>query len=197
MNKLTTLLLVVFTTSFMWTYESSPLLDSRDGNKYKTIKLGKITIMSESLAYDINGASCFNGEEQSCDHYGRLYDFETALGKDAYEGTKGICPEGWHIPDATEWKYLMGGLDQKMKLQGNVLSSNFNNNLLKLKFGGFQSAHNNQFYMRGQSGQFMTSSTKGGSWVIAEIKRKGSGYQLSLHSKYSKDRAVSCRCVKD
>lgn len=197
MNKLTTLILVVLTTSFVWTYESSPILDNRDGNKYQTIQLGKMIVMAENLAFDTEGSSCFNNEDQSCAHYGRLYDCKTVFGEEVVERAQGICPDGWHIPSAKEWKYLMGGLSGKMGLKNNTLFSVFQKNLLQLHLGGFRSAHNDQFYMRGQSGQFMSSSTKDGSWVIAEVKRKGNGYELSLHNKFSKERAVSCRCVKD
>lgn len=46
---------------------------------------------------------------------GYLYAFETAFGEaitpensGTFEGAKGICPEGWHIPTQAEWIALVG-----------------------------------------------------------------------------------------
>lgn len=46
---------------------------------------------------------------------GYLYAFETALGGEitpqngaSYEGARGICPKGWHIPTQAEWIALVG-----------------------------------------------------------------------------------------
>jgi uncharacterized protein (TIGR02145 family) len=55
--------------------------------------------------------------QANCDKYGRLYNWATAMDLPAscnnascasqiQKPHKGICPNGWHIPDTTEWKTL-------------------------------------------------------------------------------------------
>ena len=113
------------------------LIDSRDGNIYKTIDIGKQTWMAENLNYSdsltylgMKGRSwCYDNQENNCSKYGRLYRWAAAMdsagtwranGKNCgYNRTcsstypvRGVCPEGWHLPTKTEWETLfteMGG----------------------------------------------------------------------------------------
>jgi len=55
--------------------------------------------------------------QDDCDKYGRLYDWATAMGLDAsynhkkWDGNEakvqGICPSGWRLPSANDWKKLI------------------------------------------------------------------------------------------
>lgn len=55
-------------------------------------------------------------DKESVRKYGLLYSVETAFGIDGltpenvhnFEGTRGICPEGWHIPTRAEYIALCG-----------------------------------------------------------------------------------------
>jgi uncharacterized protein (TIGR02145 family) len=59
--------------------------------------------MAENLNYkEIPIAStrisvCYNGQESNCDKYGRLYEWDVAVE---------VCPEGWHLPNASDWNIL-------------------------------------------------------------------------------------------
>lgn len=54
-------------------------------------------------------------DEESIKEYGYLYDIETALGTTltvdnagSFEGARGICPEGWHVPTRADFLSLVG-----------------------------------------------------------------------------------------
>jgi uncharacterized protein (TIGR02145 family) len=74
--------------------------------------------MAENLNYNASGSKCGNGTTLSdantttCDTYGRLYNWNTAMGGAASSianpsGVQGVCPSGWHLPSNAEWDALM------------------------------------------------------------------------------------------
>ena len=118
------------------------LLDTRDGLTYKTVKIGEQTWMAENLNYKTVISWCGGGyakSEGDCTRlFGRLYTWAAAidsvkLATDAdnpqdcgYFKTcalpakvRGVCPEGWHLPDTTEWSKLftaVGGISEAGKI---------------------------------------------------------------------------------
>jgi uncharacterized protein (TIGR02145 family)/uncharacterized repeat protein (TIGR02543 family) len=101
---------------------SGTLVDSRDGQKYKTIAIGDQTWMAENLNYNTaDGVSswCYDNAPENCAKYGRLYTWTTAMGiidtlyNDIYWGGSievkqhKVCPSGWHLPSIEEWKALI------------------------------------------------------------------------------------------
>jgi len=69
---------------------------------YNTVAIGGQCWLKENLNYATGNSWCYENNPSYCDTYGRLYDWETALG---------VCPSGWHLPSDEEWKILEGTVD--------------------------------------------------------------------------------------
>ena len=107
------------------------MVDDRDGQTYRTVKIGDQTWMAENLNYrdlrkvwDYDSSSfCYNDSAIYCERYGRFYPWSTAMDSIGTWSTngkgcggngctptypvRGICPSGWHLPDSTEWRILI------------------------------------------------------------------------------------------
>ncbi|MDR2693608.1 MAG: fibrobacter succinogenes major paralogous domain-containing protein [Chitinispirillales bacterium] len=77
---------------------SDTLSDTRDGQKYRTVKIGGGVWMAENLNFATGNSWCYDNDDSKCKQYGRLYDWETA---------KAACPAGWHLPSSEEWADLV------------------------------------------------------------------------------------------
>ena len=86
--------------------ETGLYTDTRDGQVYKTVKIGDQWIMAENFAYTPEKGNywVYNNDSANVNTYGYLYDWETA---------KRVAPTGWHLPTASEWKTLRESLGGK------------------------------------------------------------------------------------
>ena len=100
---------------------SEPLIedeitDPRDNQVYKIVKIGDQVWMAENLNYEVPQSWCYDDKQSNCETYGRLYTWTAVMdsvnqGGCGYEASctiqkphRGICPEGWHVPDNDEWQ---------------------------------------------------------------------------------------------
>ena len=94
-------------------FETSVMVDKRDGQRYKIVKIGKQWWMAENLNYYTSTSSWYynNDSINYSKPYGRLYLWEVVMNGSVSSnknpsGVRGISPKGWHIPSVSEWEQL-------------------------------------------------------------------------------------------
>ena len=208
------------------------MTDERDGQTYKTVTIGTQTWMAENLNYAYTDVPynyisytsdstswCYKDSTEYCAKYGRLYTWAAAMdsvgtwstnGKGCgYKSTctptcpvRGICPEGWHLPDTTEWRTLftaVGGQSTAGKI-------------LKSTNGWNSSGNGTDAYAfsalpagrRNYDGDFNYEGDRAYFWSSTEGDSSGAyGMCLDYYSdsaglgNYYKYYEFSVRCVKD
>ncbi|MCF6242849.1 MAG: fibrobacter succinogenes major paralogous domain-containing protein [Bacteroidales bacterium] len=77
--------------------ETDTFTDNRDGNTYKTVKIGERWWFAENLRFKTDNSWAYDNNESNVAKFGRLYTFEAA---------QKACPAGWHLAKETEWTSL-------------------------------------------------------------------------------------------
>ena len=96
------------------------------GQVYNTVLIGTQCWFKENLniGIRINGNQnqtdnsqtekyCYADDENNCDTYGGLYQWDEMMEYSTMQGAQGICPTDWHIPTDNEWKILEGTVDSQ------------------------------------------------------------------------------------
>ena len=200
------------------------MTDDRDGQVYKTVKIGNQVWMAQNLNYFTSDmsyrASCHGGKTQHCDVAGRLYTWAVAMDsvKKAKDGVyacgdgkictstenyQGICPDGWHLPTKAEWDSLLsfvGGMPAASKiLKSRVGWNNDGNGLDVVGFSALPAG--DEFdgtgaYRNEGLGTSFWSVTEYYS-VGAQVLRLSYNDEASTASYDLKERSLSIRCIND
>ena len=199
--------------------EYGSIIDERDGQIYKTVKIGSQWWMAENLNFETEGSYCYDDLDGNCSEYGKLFRRSAAMdsagvystnAKGCRAGVKcdlvypvrGACPVGWHLPDSTEWSILFAAVGGESKA-GVMLKSNRDWDQYKGKEGidafGF-SAHAAGYRYAAQKYDYMRRAAY--FWSVAG----NSGYYVKLDYSYKEsifkqmdvfDWGYSIRCVKN
>ena len=190
------------------------ITDERDGQTYKTVKIGDQVWMAENLNYRYLGPTtledsssfCYDGDPVYCETYGRLYLWSAAMdsagiikgntangcgysSECASSGTiRGVCPKGWHLPSYYEWKTLLTTVGDS-SVAGKMLKSELGFSALPagLIYGA------GSFHGRG-GGAYFWSSTEANSLTADRVSLYFD--QVDLFHR-NKNHGFSVRCLMD
>ena len=197
------------------TCEYGELVDDRDGQTYKTVKIGDQWWMAENLNYETANSFCYEDNVSNCSKYGRLYTWAAAMDSAGvysvnskgcgYGGhcsvkppARGICPEGWHVPTWAEWYTLysaIGSTPYAMQAKG------FDNWPDATDAYGFSALPAGDYYYGISSNfgksSFFWSASEGSSEGAYEWILGADEADFSIGHGSEKICSFSVRCVKD
>lgn len=185
------------------------------GNNIASVTIGGQTWMKHNLNVGemIGGSNdqtdngtvqkyCYDDDEDNCDQYGGLYQWNEAMQYTTEEGAQGICPSGWHIPTDDEWKTLemhLGmtraqadntgyrGTDQGVQLKSGGASG------LDIPIAGYRST-SRSFQLLG-GGVYLWSSSKSNASILRRYL--ASSISTVFRGTFSQTDGVSVRCLQD
>lgn len=219
------------------------LVDERDGKVYKTVDIAGQTWMAENLNYadSVNTPSllknswCFKNVDANCNVGGRLYSWNAAIDYKAFANdennpqnctgdstcllakVRGICPEGWHLPNYKDWSYIeeLGSSaksssgwnrwrseDTKQFVDGNGSNeSGFSVVPTGERYWYLnKSTYSSNYEVMWRSGSesyFWSSSRNGGEVYYYIISSRGNGSVATTSESKRIEDGYSVRCVKD
>jgi len=206
-----------------------------DGNVYTTVIIGNQEWMAENLkttTYNngadipnvtgsntwinlITGAYAWYDNDIENDHYGALYNWYAVI------DPAGLCPEGWRIPSADDWKQLRDyisenypdiGIGQVLKscrqvnspLGGECATTEHPRwNASEHAYGSDESGfsalpggmHLGSSLLLGQTGQWWSSAPYSGTHAVSrQMEHSNDLFRLVNMYKYA---GLSVRCVRD
>jgi uncharacterized protein (TIGR02145 family) len=184
--------------------QTGTFTDPRDGQTYKTIKIGNQTWFAQNLNYKTADSRWYDNSEANGKIYGRLYTWDAA---------KNACPDGWHLPSDDEWKILEMSLGMsksdanRIHWRGTVQglqmksTSEWKDNGNGTNSSGFNALPGGQSY---RDGSFEDLGYSGYWWSSTEESLKGAWFRSLKYDNVGVDRydfnmthGFSVRCVKD
>lgn len=176
--------------------EETEFKDSRDGQVYKTVKIGSQIWMAENLNFITDSSWCYDNNPENCLKYGRLYNWDAAMT---------ACPEGWHLPTSDEWVLLrttVGEMVAGKVLKNETGWSSDGNGTNERKFnalpGGKLSRYrqDNTFGFLGDHAYWWSSSEFHPEEAWTAGIAYNSDYFILFSSGFKVD-GHSCRCIKN
>jgi uncharacterized protein (TIGR02145 family) len=211
--------------------EFGTLTDERDGQIYRTVKIGEQVWMAENLNYNYQTGNtrsfCFEDNEKNCARFGKLYTFAGAVDSaglfsdgglncsmeeicvdsncpcNLKESSRGVCPEGWHIPSRGEWEQLIAAVGGKimantvLRNADGIGTDDYGFNIIPIR------SYYNENYKDNARATFWTSTSSTQAQGSLQILQRRPYYLVTLDgnnfedSDYTPDAICSVRCVMD
>jgi uncharacterized protein (TIGR02145 family) len=188
--------------------------DSRDNKEYKTATINGKTWMAENLHYDPQRGNtwCYENSPDSCNKYGRLYDWATAMnintnfnnaelgGSDA--NRQGVCPTGWHLPSQQEIRNLADYVGGAVRLKA---TSGWKDDGNGTDDFGLSAQPSGGRYFQHCDGEFCGGNGWDGDWWAASEINIDNAIVMRMHYNYDivedatllKINGYSVRCIKN
>lgn len=174
------------------------MVDPRDKQLYRVVTIGSQTWMAENLNYEVSSSLCYNDSAKYCSKYGRLY---------GGRALSDVCPEGWHLPDSTEWMLLFNEVGGKVQASEKLKSQIGWNSGVDDADGNGTDAYGFSALPAGNQsghGDFIGNGDYAEFWSSTEYD-ENTVYYMRLSNRYphafveviSKAYALSVRCLKD
>lgn len=216
------------------TVKKGEFTDARDEQTYKTVTIGRQTWMAENLNYAdsvktpvLEGRvkSAYLDDPDSNKFYGRLYTWAAAMDSGAFDysfltkhvsqkNIRGICPEGWHLPNRVEFAKLLdavgGGYKNAHALKSSVgwdKDPGDDEYGFALVGAGRVDTTDNDIYATYGGSAFLWTAEPYYDIIPSFIEKRAHVYTLDerhvVYSEYMADTAVfksgfnSIRCLKD
>jgi len=201
------------------------LMDSRDGQTYRTVKIGSQVWMAQNLNFKADSSWCPDDSVKNCEAYGRLYQWTAVMAlSHSYDSTswgvtgvshQGICPHAWHVPSDSQWQVLETsvGMDADMAAKTGYRGTVEGSELKAASglWGSYEGTDDFGFAIlpsgvRGSNGSFFFIGSGGDAyfWTASEDPRKSAWgrYFSSVLSDvyrddYGKTVGFSLRCIQD
>ncbi len=176
---------------------TSSFIDERDGQEYKTVKIGSQWWMAQNFNYRTDsGSVCYEYRESNCEEKGKLYTWFAAYNN---------APAGWRLPSDEDWKILettLGIPSNTIDLEGS--RGIYEGHHLKIGGGtGFDAVYAG--YCNARVGKFGHIDYEARFWTSSNSSEPGNAWsrnlkhmQGSIHRhQLSKVHGLSARYVKD
>ena len=192
-----------------------------DGNVYETVQIGEQLWMAENLKVtkynngdeiptghsdsdwsnlSTGAYSVYDDNSSNADIYGKLYNWYTV------DDSRGVCPEGWHVPSDNEYTVLTDYLGGESVAGGKMKEAGYehwnspntgatNGSGFTGLPAGYRYSHSGSYDSMGYSGYFWSSS----EYSSLSAWRQALGYDYSnvyLGDWYRRN-GYSIRCLKD
>ncbi|MCF6352407.1 MAG: hypothetical protein L3J06_05305 [Cyclobacteriaceae bacterium] len=188
---------------------------SYEGKTYSTVQIGDQCWLKENLNVGIilvrtnisdnqtNNNTiekfCYENNEDNCDTYGGLYQWDEIMEYVNTARSRGICPPGWHIPTFEEFKSLVDAIDGngnalKAVGQGAQNGAGTNTSGFSALLAGHRDHNAGDSHGLGEDGIFWSSTQDGENARCIDLSySNGTVYFTTYHKKHG----FSVRCIKD
>jgi len=134
MKRVILFLVFAFSVAILNAQEVDSIIDIRNSQQYKIVKIGQQWWMKENLNIgekidlilpsdnDTIEKNYYQNNDSLGEIYGGLYTWDEMM-EYHQDGNKGLCPCGWHLPDNSEWNELISHLGGNSNASGKMKES--------------------------------------------------------------------------